>query len=126
MIKEGCVSGVASARRESGSIKAGKGWNSVRERTRRSVSSVRWVCHGGGSGDDEVTPVSRGAIAFGFMVALGLDFVIAELTGTKIDFEGRRTCRYENVDLFSFCYLVEAEGSALICIPAMCPLGNPE
>lgn len=38
-----------------------------------------------------------------------------------------RTCRNENVDLFSFYYyLVEAEGSALICIPAKCPLGNPE
>lgn len=88
-MKEGCVSGVASARRESGSMKAGKGWNSVRERTRRSVSSVRWVCHGGGSGDEEVTPVSRGSIALGFVVALGLDFVIAEMTGTEIYVEGK-------------------------------------
>lgn len=78
-MNEGCVSGVASARRESGNIKAKKGWKRVRERTRRSVSSVRWACQGGGSGEDESMLVFRGVVDLGVVGAVGLDFVMVRI-----------------------------------------------
>lgn len=59
------MSGVARARSERGRMNAGNGWKRVRERTRRRVSSVRWVYQGGGRGEDEVIPVSRREVDLG-------------------------------------------------------------
>lgn len=46
-MKELLEYGAAIARRESGSIRTKNQWNIVRERTKRTVSTLRCVCHGG-------------------------------------------------------------------------------
>lgn len=58
-MKETLEYGVAIARKESGSMRTKNQWNTVRERTNRMVSTLRWVCHGGLLAEEDVAFVGE-------------------------------------------------------------------